>query len=55
MRELAMDLFNEFWGRHCPRVKPTRGYPHDARRFREEVDETRRLLGIDDLIFWRNR
>ena len=34
VRELAMELFNRFWQTHLPTLKPTHGYPTDARRFR---------------------
>ncbi|WP_437228667.1 hypothetical protein SH661x_001016 [Planctomicrobium sp. SH661] len=53
MRELAMDLFNLYWGRHCPDVKPTRGYPNDAIRFREQVEAMRTQLQVEDHLFWR--
>jgi hypothetical protein len=55
LRELAMDLINKFWATHCPDVKPTRGYPGDARRFREAIDPARLQLAIDDHVFWRSR
>jgi hypothetical protein len=55
LRELAMDLINRFWATHCPHVKPTRGYPGDARRFRDAIDSVRLQLAIDDHVFWRSR
>jgi ribonuclease HII len=55
MRELAMELFNQFWSRHCPEVKPTRGYPSDAKRFREAIEQSRARLGIPEHSLWRNR
>lgn len=53
LRELSMKQFNQFWGRHCIDVKPTLGYPMDARRFRSDVDAMRVQLGIEEHNFWR--
>jgi len=53
LRELSMRLFNRYWSQHCPDVKPTLGYPNDARRFREQVEAVRRHLDIADHLFWR--
>lgn len=55
VRELAMELFNRFWQTHLPALKPTHGYPTDARRFREEVAEVQARLEIPDEVLWRER
>ncbi len=55
VRELAMEQFNAFWQRHLPDLKPTKGYPVDAKRFREEIAETQKRLGIADDVLWRQR
>lgn len=55
LRELAMAAFNAFWREHVPGLKPTAGYPADARRFREDIREIQHQLGIDDRVLWRNR
>lgn len=55
LRELAMVLFNQFWQRHLPEVRPTKGYPRDSHRFRAEIAETQRRLGIADDVLWRER
>lgn len=55
VRELSMELVNRFWAAHVPGVKPTKGYPVDARRFRDDVAEARERLGISDAAFWRER
>ncbi|MEZ5940914.1 MAG: hypothetical protein R3C18_05955 [Planctomycetaceae bacterium] len=55
VRELSMEAFNRFWKRHLPELKPTKGYPNDAKRFREETAETRKSLDIADSDFWRAR
>lgn len=55
LRELSMDLFNAFWQQHLPELKPTKGYPTDAKRFRSEIASKQRELGIDDSTLWRAR
>lgn len=55
VRELSMELFNRFWRTHLPTMKPTHGYPIDARRFRKEVAEVQSRLEIPDEMFWRER
>jgi len=37
LRETAMRAFNAFWAERVPGLRPTAGYPGDARRFREEI------------------
>jgi len=55
LRELSMRAFNSFWCEHLPTLKPTAGYPHDARRFAEQTRVMRQKLNIADAEFWRNR
>ncbi|WP_010582156.1 hypothetical protein [Schlesneria paludicola] len=55
VRELAMTQFNRFWARHIDDLRPTQGYPLDARRFRDEIAEVQQRLGILDDHLWRNR
>lgn len=54
-RELAMRSFNAYWQKYIPGIKPTAGYPQDAKRFQAEIAEKQRELGIDDRVLWRNR
>ena len=55
VRELAMELFNQFWQQHLPSLKPTKGYPLDAKRFRKDIAKKQQELGISDRVLWRNR
>jgi hypothetical protein len=54
-RELAMQAFNDFWRRRIPGLKPTAGYPLDARRFRSEIRFAFAELGVGERTLWRNR
>ena len=55
LREVLMHQFNEFWAHHVPGLKPTQGYPVDAKRFRDDIAEAIRVLEVDDSHLWRNR
>lgn len=55
VRELSMELFNDFWKQHFPDIKPTKGYPQDAKRFRKEITAVQQQLGIPDSTLWRSR
>ena len=55
LRELAMQAFNDFWRRRVPGLRPTAGYPEDAKRFRIDIAETQKQLRIDDRVLWRAR
>lgn len=55
LRELSMDLWNDYWEEHVPGLSPTKGYPLDAKRFAKDVAQARERLGIADIDFWRNR
>jgi hypothetical protein len=55
LRELAMRPFNEYWCRRVPDLRPTAGYPQDARRFKAEIFAAQSALGITDRVLWRER
>ncbi|MDG1875150.1 MAG: hypothetical protein P8J27_14655, partial [Mariniblastus sp.] len=55
IREVFMKLWNEFWQMRIPNIKPTKGYPVDAKRFKSEIAEVQKELGIADHMIWRNR
>ncbi len=55
LRELAMQGFNAYWAERAPGVKPTAGYPVDAKRFWADTAEARQATGIPDHQLWRSR
>lgn len=54
-REVMMEVFNQFWSHHIPDLKPTKGYPVDARRFKSEIADAQERLEISDQILWRGQ
>jgi hypothetical protein len=55
LRELAMRAFNAFWAAHVSNLRPTAGYPQDARRFRNDITAAQQRLKIDSHLIWRNK
>jgi len=55
LRELAMRALNAFWCRRVEGLRPTAGYPQDAKRFNAEIAAVQAELGIDDRLLWRAR
>lgn len=55
LRELSMRAFNQFWAEQVPGIKPTAGYPVDAKRFKKLIAEKQKELNIDDQLLWRRR
>ena len=55
MRELAMRAFNAFWQSHAVGLRPTAGYPVDAKRFIADIAVKQRELAIDNQLLWRCR
>jgi ribonuclease HII len=53
LRELSMRAFNAFWLAQSPGLKPTAGYPQDARRFKAEIAELQQKLQVADDVLWR--
>ena len=53
LREAAMLAFNRFWRERVPELRPTAGYPSDARRFRRDIAHAQRALGLADALVWR--
>lgn len=55
LRELSMQALNAFWRGHLPGLKPTAGYPVDAKRFKASIAAKQAELGITDHVLWRER
>jgi ribonuclease HII len=55
LREVLMRQFNLWWQSHVPDLKPTQGYPVDAKRFRNDISTAVTRLGIPDDVLWRCR
>ena len=55
LRELAMRAFNAFWCGRVAGLRPTAGYPQDAKRFKTEIATAQAELGIEDRVLWRSR
>jgi ribonuclease HII len=53
LRELCMEQFNGYWGKHVPGLKPTAGYPTDAKRYFEAIREPMVKLGLKESDVWR--
>ncbi|HUQ71933.1 MAG TPA: hypothetical protein VM165_20550 [Planctomycetaceae bacterium] len=53
IREAHMRLFNRFWAEHLPNLRPTQGYPDDARRFAADIAACQTRLGIPHDQLWR--
>ncbi|MFM7058056.1 MAG: hypothetical protein ACKO2P_14145 [Planctomycetota bacterium] len=55
LRELLMRQFNHWWRQRIPGLRPTQGYPVDAKRFLAEIQPHMERLGIRAEELWRNR
>ncbi len=55
VREIFMHRWNRFWIEHLPHLKPTKGYPMDAKRFKKDIAVIQKKIGIPDEDIWRIR
>ena len=55
VREVFMKAWNRFWIDQLPDLKPTKGYPLDAKRFKAEINDRQNQLGIADIDIWRQK
>jgi hypothetical protein len=55
LREVCMAQFNAFWQTHVPGLRPTAGYPVDAKRFYAEIQPAMERLGIHPDAVWRKK
>ena len=53
IRELFIKLFNSFWQEKVQNIKPTAGYPEDAKRFLSQIHDAKNKLNISDDILIR--
>jgi hypothetical protein len=55
LRELAMRAFNRFWSQRVEGLRPTAGYPRDARRWRMDAQRGLQALNLAERCYWRSR
>ena len=55
LREILMDDFNTFFTGKVPNLKPTAGYPEDAKRFFADLTDYLIQAKIDKYEIWRER
>ena len=55
LREIWMKDFNRFWINQFPKLKPTAGYPVDARRFRQSIEGECNALRLPREFWWRSK
>lgn len=55
IREVFMGIWNQYWREQLPEIKPTKGYPVDAKRFKSEIADLQSKLGLSDHLIWRNK
>jgi ribonuclease HII len=55
VREIYMQRWNQYWQIHVPHLKPTKGYPVDAKRFIKDIASKQKQFGIADAEIWRMR
>ena len=55
LREISMRAFNHFWCEQIQGLRPTAGYPQDAKRFQSDIAKRRRQLKIEDDVLWRKK
>ena len=55
VREVLMGEFNRFWQERVPGLKPTAGYPGDARRYYDAIRPAAERLGISEAALWRRK
>ncbi|MCZ2340505.1 MAG: hypothetical protein LC104_01755 [Bacteroidales bacterium] len=53
LREVCMRQFNRYWQTHLPDLKPTAGYPVDAKRFFAAIQPVMEKLSIPHESVWR--
>ncbi len=54
VREVFMVAWNDYWKLRIPNIKPTKGYPQDAKRFLGEIQEVVAQQGLSHADFLRS-
>lgn len=54
-REIAMRALNHYWQQQAPGLRPTAGYPQDAKRFYRDIEPHRLRLKVSDDLLWRRK
>ena len=54
VREVFMVAWNDYWATEIPDIKPTKGYPQDAKRFLRAIAKVVKAKRISQHEFWRN-
>jgi len=55
LRELAMEAENAYWIARREGLRPTAGYPQDAKRFVAEIRDLIEADGLERRLYWRER
>lgn len=55
VREVSLHVFNGFWADRVPGLRPTAGYPTDARRFLRDIEPARRRERVPLDVLVRTR
>ncbi len=55
LREFLMKLWNRYWQFHRSGIKPTQGYPVDARRFLSDIQEVLDAMNVPLDTIWRRK
>jgi hypothetical protein len=55
LRETLMRQFNLWWQQQLPGLRPTQGYPVDAKRFLADIQHLLQPLQISESLLWRSR
>jgi hypothetical protein len=55
IRERLMEVLNHFWQGHVTELKPTAGYPLDARRFRAAIEPVAIRMHWNADQWWRTK
>jgi ribonuclease HII len=55
IREIFMHHWNAYWQQQVPGLRPTAGYPGDALRFLQAIEQARLQLGLEEAVLRRYR